>query len=433
MFCLTWKKYLPIIWMKSSLFKTMRVFSIPAIPAETKDRSYTRPILLAILFLAAILRFTFLVELQSNPMPVMVSQDYRFDQFNYVSMAQDLVDNHWLGSKHPGHSPVYSYLIAVIYSIFGPNMNFVFIFQILYGILAVYLFYRCATLLFNNKNLGLLTAFVAATYSPFIYYECALLREAMVGYTNLTAFFFFLLALRKGKSKNYFIAGMMTALSFIIRAGIMPFFALAYVAIASQGQWKKRLQNTLLVLTGMAIIVLPLTIRNYVSGFKAVSETSGPTLFWLGNSFDSPGIELPYTDTYKKLTDETQGRILKTAEVLWREMKSHPVEYMHLYGRKFKMLFNGFEIPANLSYDLFKEQSWILKIAPFNFILISPLALLGLVLFWRKYKHVEMLYVFMFRLFNVLVLANAKKGILSFDEYCWSWILSIVYFYLPGS
>lgn len=369
----------------------------PAVSADTKDRPYIRPVLISIIVLAVILRFSFLLEVQSNPMPWMVAHDPVFDQYNYLTMAQDILRHNWLGSEHPGHSPVYSYLIAVLFSIFGSDMNVIFVFQILYGVLGVYLFYRCAALLFLNKNLGLVAAFTAACYSPFIYYECALLRESVIGYTNLAAFFFFLLAFRKGKKRNYFFAGMMSALSLILRAGVMPVCMLAYVFFVGEN-WKRRLTFFLFALAGMLVIIAPLTVRNYVSGFKAVTETSGPTLFWLGNSYDSPGIGLSYTPAQLQLTEETQGRILPTLKVLWREIGKYPAEYRSLWGRKFKMLFNGFEIPANLSYDLFKEQSVILKAAIFNFVLISPLALLGFVLVFQNYKNIGILYVFVFAL-----------------------------------
>ncbi len=375
--------------MSSTLF--------PRVLIDTQDRSYTRPVLLIILVLAAVLRFSFLIEMQANPMPAMVSQDPAFDQYNYVTMAQDIVRHQWVGSQHPGHSPVYSYVIASLFSIFGDDMNIVFVFQIVLGILAVYLFYRCAVLLFQNKSLALLTAFMAAVYSPFIFYECTVLRESMIAYVNVLALYLFLLALRKGKNRNYFLAGMMTAFSLILRAGILPVFVLGYVVVFGEN-WKKKFSQVLFVLAGMVIVIAPLTIRNYTSGFKALTETSGPTLFWLGNSYDSPGIGLTYTDTQKKLTAETQGHIGPTLKVLGREVLLHPKAYVGLWSRKFKMLFNGFEIPANLSYDLFKQQSLVLKIAFLNFSIISPLALLGLLLVFRKYRHIGILYSFVFAL-----------------------------------
>lgn len=386
--------------MNSALF--------PKVLMDTQDRSYTRPVLLIILVLAAVLRFSYLIELQANPMPALVSLDPAFDQYNYITMAQDIVRHQWVGSQHPGHSPVYSYVIASLFSIFGDDMNIVFVFQGVLGILAVYLLYRCAVLLFENKNLALLTAFMAAVYSPFVFYECAVLRESIIAYVNVMALYFFLLALRKEKSRNYFLAGIMTGLSLIVRAGFLPVFVLSYLLFFGKNG-KRKLQAVFFVLAGMAIVIAPLTIRNYSSGFKALTETSGPTLFWLGNSYDSPGIGLTYTDTQEKLTAETQGRIGPTLKVLWRETLLHPKEYVGLWGRKFKMLFNGFEIPANLSYDLFKEQSVILKIAFLNFTIISPLALLGLILFFRKYRHIGILYSFVFALTIIVLIFHIQS------------------------
>ena len=77
-------------------------FHFPAISQDRQDRFYTKPALITILILAAVLRFAFLVEVQANPMPVMVSQNSAFDQFNYTTMAYDIMKNHWLGSQHPG-------------------------------------------------------------------------------------------------------------------------------------------------------------------------------------------------------------------------------------------------------------------------------------------------------------------------------------------
>lgn len=371
---------------------------IPAIPTGERPLWPVKWALGFVLILAAVLRFSYFFEMQSNPMPFMTAENQVFDQYNYRTMALDLMQSHWLGTQHPGHSPVYSYLIALIFTIFGPDINAVFIFQMLYGILAVYLFYRCGVLLFENKNIGLLAALMAAMYSPFIYYECALLRESVIGYTNLTAFFFFLLALRKGKAKNFVFAGMMAALSLILRAGIMPILVLAYILIWGGKDLSQRVRRVLLVMLGMAIVISPLTIRNHLVGFKALTETSGPTLFWLGNTYDSPGIGLTYTESQKQLTAETEGKILKTVEVLSREIKAHPAEYKSLWGRKFKMLFNGFEIPANLSFDLFREQSWVLKIAFLDFVLVSPLALLAFVLIWKKFPQVGLFYTFVLSL-----------------------------------
>lgn len=380
----------------------------PAISAQTQNRPYTRPVLIAILVLAAFIRFLYLAQVQENPMPFMVSQDKVFDQYNYITMARDLVSHNWLGSMHPGHSPVYSYLIALLFSIFGADINVVFVFQIFYGILAVYLFYRCSVLLFENKNLGLLTAFVAALYGPLICFECDLLREAVIGYTNLSAFYFLLLALKKGKFKNYILGGLTLGLSLILRAGILPLCVLIYIFFKEENR-RKRFKPFWGVLLGLALVIAPLALRNYATGFKALTETSGPTLFWLGNTYDSPGIGLTYTDTQKQLTDETQGRIIPTIKVLWREVLKHPAEYKSLWGRKIKMLFNGFEIPSNTSYDLYKEQSPVLKFAIFDFVLISPMALLALFLFYREYPRAGLLYVFIAAL-SVFVLVFHIQG-----------------------
>ena len=58
------------------------------------------------------------------------------------------------------------------------------------------------------------------------------------------------------------------------------------------------------------------------------------------------------------------------------------------------MFFNGYDIPSNLSFDLFRENSIILKLAFFDFTIISPLAIFGVFLVRGKYRWAGLLYLF---------------------------------------
>ncbi len=358
----------------------MNVPSIAMIPAIERDDQETlnsHILLRVIVLLAIVLRFFYLIELQFNPLPLYVSQMKGFDQEIYVSLAHDLLAHGWLGSKITSQSPAYAYLIAVLFRLFGPTLNSIFIFQMAFGILSIYTFYKAARLLFENTNIGLLAAFIAAVYSPFIYYEGVTLREIMIAYFNLLSFYLLLTAIKKGRIRYFGGGGLAVGLSAILRSNVLVAVLTPYILTVVRKSFKVKILAVLLFLLGVALAVAPLAIRNKMVGYKAIIETSEPFVFWSSNVFYATGVggrSTPYQD---QLTQETQGKIGKIVKTFIREIRKYPVAYRELFARKFKLLFNAYEVPANLSYDLFRENSKILKIAFCNFAVISPVGISG--------------------------------------------------------
>jgi hypothetical protein len=172
--------------------KTQKIkLSLPAIPSIDvcdKNDKLIKTLLISILVLAGIVRLMYLIQLQGNPLPFSVIKWEAFDQYRFMQLVNEFVGGNWLGSQVTRYSPAYSYLIAALYKIFLQSINIVFIFQMLFGVVAVYVFYKAASLLFSNKKVGLIAAFLAAIYSPFIFYEGCTLRASVVAYSNLLIF-----------------------------------------------------------------------------------------------------------------------------------------------------------------------------------------------------------------------------------------------------
>src|SRR5262249_26555431 len=90
--------------------------------------------------------------------------------------------------------------------------------------------------------------------------------------------------------------------------------------------------------------------------------------------------------------------------VFVREMKNAPAAYLHLYLRKIYMFFNGYEIPGNLSFDQFLEESFFLKLFLVRSSFIIPLGILGLILLWPMRSKFSALSLFFIVLsFGVIV------------------------------
>jgi len=355
-----------------------------------KNISLTTVLLILILLAAASLRLLYIIETASTPLQTVLTQSDVMDQFRFLQAAQDIMGHHWLGSQVTRYSPVYSYIIALVFKFSGQNIYHVFLLQSILGILAVTLVFKTTSLVFENKNIGLIAAFFMAFSGPMIFYEGTLLRASLISTTNLLAFYLLLKALKGGRAHNLCGAGLCIGFSLILRPNILPLGILPYLFFTVKGKTSKKVFSLFLFSLGIVLMILPLYIRNNALGKKVLISYQGPSSFWIGNTRDSTGIGLPRTPLRNQLAEEAQGSGVKTLEILFREMRTHPRAYVELYGRKILMYFNGYETPANTSYDLFRENSLALKIAFVNFSVICPLALLGIFLALRNGRHISL-------------------------------------------
>ena len=361
-----------------------------------QSNKQTHIVLIAILILAAALRFFYLAQIQNNPLPEYVTTSKVFDQYRFIESAKEFLKGNWLGLQvPPRYSLAYSYLIAFLYTFFPQNINTLFIFQVLLGLVAVYVFYRTGSLLFGNKNVGLIAAFIAALYSPFLFQECNMERGAIIAYANLLGFYFLLKAVRKHKLRYFFFSGLAIGVSTVLRGNILFPFIVAYILFMIKKLYKFKMVSILLFSIGVLLITSPLSIRNKIVGNTFLIEPQTIENFWIGNTYDSPGVGFWASSSRLELTKECKENIVKTFKIFIREIKKHPIAYRDLYWRKIRMFFSGYEIPANLSYDQFKENHSALKLSFITFGIICPLALLGIAVVRKKYATMGLLYIFL--------------------------------------
>jgi len=371
-------------------------------PLPRKSRKNTvriRISLLIILFLGLIVRFSYISTLTANPQTLIgaYSSDV-YDQFRFMELAKEFTGGNWMGSTVTKYSPVYSYLIAVLFRVFEEDLFIVFAFQSLLGILSVFALYKTAVLLFENKNIGLIAALIGSLYGPFVFYEGTLLRASVIVTCNLGGFYFLLAALKQAKTKYYFLSGLLIGLSLILRPNILPLVVVPCIFLNSRASLKQKTVFSLLFLTGIVMLVTPLTIRNRLIGRDTLVSHQGPSTFWIGNTPDATGVGLYRSPLRAKFAEEAQGSVLKTAAIFVREIKKDPQAYIRIYITKSLMYLNGYEIPANLSYDLAREDSLALKLCVLGFGIVSPLALLGIVLSFKSSRHIRLLLLFLLAL-----------------------------------
>lgn len=148
----------------------------------------------------------------------------------------------------------------------------------------------------------------------------------------------------------------------------------------------------------MFATISPVTIRNYFSTeshpFVLVTTGDFGINFWISNNPLSTGSHsLP-----SAFLRETQKKISATGTSYVREVlgyiREDPWWYLTLESRKLKYFWRGYEIANLVTYYVFRYHSSVLKFPWINFVLIGPLAIIGMILAIRSWRKVFIPYAF---------------------------------------
>jgi tetratricopeptide (TPR) repeat protein len=113
------------------------------------------------------------------------------DSAEYDRWAREIAAGDWLGSGVFFQAPLYPYLVAVLYLLFGPHADAVYLTQIACAVAGCYALYRAGRLM-AGEGAALAAAALAAVYGPFIFYDVQLLKESLA--VDVTAFLLWALA-----------------------------------------------------------------------------------------------------------------------------------------------------------------------------------------------------------------------------------------------
>jgi tetratricopeptide (TPR) repeat protein len=166
-------------------------------------------------------------------------------------------------------------------------------------------------------------------------------------------------------------------------------------------------------LAGLAIVLLPVAVRNYAvaGGFYLTTSQFGPN-FYIGNNPRADGTyaslrfgrgapEYERTDA-TELAEHALRRTLTPAEVssYWSDraldfITGQPGAWLRLMGRKVALLVNATEMVDTEAQESHADWSWILRVGGWfgHFGVLAPLALAGLVLSWPVRSRLAVLYV----------------------------------------
>jgi tetratricopeptide (TPR) repeat protein len=194
----------------------------------------------------------------------------------------------------------------------------------------------------------------------------------------------------------------------IVFVGVTLLWALA----RRQRPGQERVATAGVFLLGLAVVLLPVAVRNSVvdRGFYLTTSQFGPN-FYIGNNPRADGTYMSLrfgrgAPEYERqdateLAEGATGRRLTPAEVsrYWTTqalafIRSEPLAWLKLLGRKIALLWNRSEMLDTESQESYAEWSTVLRLAGRlgHFGVLVPLAFLGMIVTWPLRDRLWVIY-----------------------------------------
>jgi Tfp pilus assembly protein PilF/4-amino-4-deoxy-L-arabinose transferase-like glycosyltransferase len=319
------------------------------------------------------------------------------DTVEYAREAQNISAGKILGDDIYFHSsPAYPYFLAAANFLtrggFSDLRRVAFL-QLLVSVLTAWLVFRLGRRLLGGGG-GLAAGLVYALSAPAVFYDGELLMDFLLPPVMVGAVL--LATTPRWSVRRAAGLGALIALGALARPNYLLLLIPMAAAIWAWGKPRApraaRVRQLGAFVAAAALVVLPVTVRNYIAGrdFVLISSNGGVNLF-IGNNpdangtFKAPGPWPSHLEASSAAYAEAAaGRRLKPSEVsayFTREaaayIVAHPGDYLAKVGRRLRLLVNTYEIPNHMDFGFFRERSPILKWLPFTWGVVLPWALAG--------------------------------------------------------
>ena len=336
------------------------------------------------------------------------------DSLTYDEWAQQIADGDWLGQGVFFQAPLYPYFLGLLETIFGHDLFLIRVVQAILGALSCSLIFWAGKVFFS-RSAGVWAGIVLALYAPAIFFD-GLIQKACLDLFLLSVLLVLLGKTQRSPHQLYF-AGVGVVLGLL---GLSRENALILAPIIIGWVWFYFLQHDALVrlcrvalfLSGLAVILIPVGLRNLkVGGEFTITTSQMGTQLFIGNNASASGFYAPLVvghgdprferDDATHLAEQALSRPLSPGEVsaYWRGralefIKSHPGDWLRLIWKKSLMTWNIREAEDIDDFYIYQEWSWLLaSLNWLNFSLLAPLAAFGAVVTWESRRRLWLLYL----------------------------------------
>lgn len=367
--------------------------------------------------LALLLRVIFVFQWSGTP----YAEAPLLDAKCYDDWAQAIASGEIFRSTAFYQSPLFPYILALIYRVFGHNLLVVGLFNALLGAGTAALL-TSLTLTYFGRGAAIVTCLIAAFYRSFIFYTAPVMKEPL-GLFLLALFLLLALrALHQNKTRDHFYSGALLGLGALVRSNVLLFMPV-FLAFAYFKERRGIVRKSAVFIAGAMLFIAPATLHNYMASrdFVLINYLAGFNLY-IGNSPTANGTnayppEVSTDPVQEEITTawiarRETGRDLRPSEIsaYWRGLaldfiETHPWKTITLLMTKTLAFWNtseGFD-----SYDIpFIEKNFntLLKGPLIPFWVVSFLAAFGAVAAGRARRYSAFVLVVFALVYMVSVL-----------------------------
>lgn len=363
-------------------------------------------VLVSICAVTLIVRLLYLAEWAATPLfHAPMGDELNFHQTALALLGQGPPVDAFL------YQPLYSFFLALVYTVFGVGVEAVRTIQLVIGIGSCLLFYGLGNEI-GGRWAGRLSALMAALYGPLVFFEGMLLAPGLCVPLLAGAFWCLVAAGKRERPWLAAPAGLLFGVAVMGRPNLAAMLPVAGLFLLLRPwPWKRRLLAAGLAVFSMAVGLLPAWVHNAAQGegFTPVSSSGGIN-FYIGNNPQATGrFHLPrgekleglshrdFSRSIRAIAEQDAGRSLGPSEIssYWygrglRFWGQEPLAALSLAGKKLLLSINSDEMPVHHPYVFAREVAPVLRwLLPFG--VLFPFAVLGAWL-GRKQKGIWLLW-----------------------------------------
>ncbi|MFZ1678657.1 MAG: glycosyltransferase family 39 protein [Saprospiraceae bacterium] len=279
--------------------------------------------------------------------------------------------------------PLYTYMLAASFKIFGYDYEWVYFWQFLLGALTNVLIFYLGKRYFGALA-GLLAAVLVMLTGSILVYEMVVLRTTLTNFYTVLLLYLFLVLLEKpnwklqvafGAAAGFTLLGQSYFILFIIPA--LGWFAWTH--------WKNKKEvaiNLGAFVGALLVIMTPLFYRNIKVGvpMNAVASHGAMAYIPVNTKYAAPMESFSiYVPSLVKIRHDSKGKMLPAVIECLKTFDGIG-DFMKIYIQKINGMFMWYEMPNNMSYYMYCNYAPILGQLPVRYYFIAPLGLIGLLL-----------------------------------------------------
>jgi tetratricopeptide (TPR) repeat protein len=288
------------------------------------------------------------------------------------------------------HAPLYVGFLTAFYRALGRNLFAVRLVQHVLGALACALVAHVARSAFRSRAVALVAGLLGAVLGPVVFYEGMIGVDALMPVLVMGTVALVLHASRRPSARAWGLVGLALGVAALGRAVVLAWMPLLVVwAIAPR---RPRWRSAGALLLGAALVIAPVTLRNYEAegDFTLITANGGLNLYIGNNEAANGAYVLPQGMAFRpgdpaddfegrRAAEESEGRALTSAEVsAWWSRRAmafvgaSPGRAAQLVLEKAKLLVSHVEYMQLHDYDVYREVAPVLGALPMAGLVTVP-------------------------------------------------------------